>query len=225
MASQNGESPELDIRVEDEEEYTDKKTKQRILNERDMLNEAQHELFSARLINPDVDYSQLDALMSWGNLVRSYLSDLSILLANDDLEHARYYRESVDLGSVQLVPPSKQGYDFGQIAYDGVTEEDLIREWPGFGRGAELPKPKTREFVGLSSLIKADPVVEAHWSVVKNPRASRPNQERLTLHAQQPVPKRIYEAALRQADQFLQECGIGLEISGGDYMADEGPGL
>lgn len=214
-----------DIEVADDEQYTDKKIKARILNAREMLNDAQHELYSARLVEPEVQYSELDALLAWGNLVRSYIRDLSILLNNNDLRQAKHYREEVVLGRVQLIPPDQHGYEFSKIAYDGIKEEDLIREFEGFKRGADIPKPKERTFKGLMSLVEAESIIEEHWSVTRNPMEAGPNQERMTLQTQQPIPKYVYERALMAADEFLQQSGIGLEINAKDYMGGEEPGL
>jgi len=222
MSTENG--LEADIQVSDDEEYTDKKIKQRILNHRELLNDTQHQLYSARLVEPDVSYSEFDALLSWGNLVRSYIRDLSLLLNNDQLAQAQYFREGVDLGRVTIVPPEKDGYDFSLVAQD-IDDDMLIRRWDGFQRGANLPEPKQIPFTGLHSIIEHDRAVEAHWTVVKNPRASRPNQEVITLHSQQPIPKRVYEKALMAADEFLQQCGIGLDINASDYDGGETPGL
>jgi len=214
-----------DIEVADDEQYTDKKIKQRILNAREMLNDAQHELYSKRLVDPQVQYSEIDALLAWGNLVRSYIRDLAILLNHDDMAQARYYREEVELAEIQLIPPDKHGYPFSQIAHAEIDEQDLVMQMQGFERGAELPKPKTRTIHGLMGLVKTEPVIEAHWVVTKNPRAARPNREHINLNAQRPIPRNVYEQALVEADQFLQQSGIGLDIAATDYMAEGEPGI
>lgn len=223
MAAENGEDPVIE--VADDEEYTDKKTKQRILNARELLTKAEHELFSERLVNPDVDYTELDALLSWGDLVRSYIRDLSILLNHEDLPESEIYREQVELGTIQLLPPKQNGYDFSKIALDGYTEKDLLREFSDFERGAELPKPKARTFNGLMSIVRSDNILTENWVVVKNPRAAPPNREKLHLTAQQPIPKSIYEAAIMKADEFLQKANIGVEIEVEAYMGTGEPGL
>jgi len=220
----NGLSDES-IEVSDDEQYTDKKIKARILNAREMLNDAQHELYSKRLVDPDVQYSELDALLAWGNLVRSYIRDLSILLNHPDMPKAQHYREEVKLAEIHLIPPDKHGYPFSQIVHDEIDEEDLVIQMDGFERGAELPKPKTQTIHGLMSLVEAEPVVEAHWVVTQNPRAARPNRKQIKLTAQRPIPRNVYEQALVEADQFLQQSGIGLDIAATDYMGEGEPGL
>lgn len=216
---------DAEIEVADDENYTDKKVKQRIQNTRQMVKNAEHELFSKRLVDPEVQYSQLDALLAWGDFVRSYLHDLSVLLNHPDMEQSQHYRDEVDLGTITLVPPDKNGYEFSQIAYEGVDEEDLLLRFNGFDRSADLPKPKVRKIRGLLGLAERDPVVEARWLVTKNPRAARPNQETMTLQAQRPIPRKTYRKALSEADQFLQTCGIGLDIEAEPYTADGEPGL
>jgi hypothetical protein len=216
---------DADIEVADDENYTDKKVKQRIQNTRQMVKNAEHELFSKRLVEPDVEYSKLDALLAWGDFVRSYIRDLSVLLNHPDMDGADYFREQVELGTIHLIPPDKDGYQFSQIAYDGIEEEDLLLEFDGFSRAAELPRPKTRTITGLMDLAEREPVVEARWLVTKNPRDARPNQETVMLETQRPIPRKVYGKALSEADQFLQNCGIGLDIEAEPYTADGEPGL
>lgn len=223
MSKANGLS-EDDITIKDEENYTDKKIKQRILNTRDMLNEAKFELFAGRLTEPDVEVSQQQALFAWGDLVRSYLRDLGVLLYHEDLPGAEYYREKVEIGEIQIIPPDKDDYQFSLVAQGQLSAEELRRHF-GLGRGAELPQPRTRQLRGLASVIEMEPVIEEHWAVSLNPREAPPNRDILRLSKAKPVPRHIYENALVQADQFLQEAGIGLDIEAEPYMADGEPGL
>jgi len=202
-----------ELQVGDEEDYTDKKTKQRLLNTRELLNEAQHELFSARLVEPDVEYSEVQALMAWGDLVTSYIRDLSVLLNNDDVPEAKFYREDVDLGSITLIPQDTERIPFSKIQYEQFDEDYLLRQFPGFDRNAELPKPVEIPFNGLMSLVERDNYVEKHWIVTKNPRQAGPNQKTVETMDRQPIPRHIYARALMAADEFLQGVGIGLDLS------------
>ena len=218
---------EEDIEVQDKEDYTDKKVKQRILNGREMLQSAEHELWSKRLVEPDAEYSELDALLSWGTLVRSYLRDLSVLLNHDGMANAKHYREQVEIGQVRLIPPDKHGYPFSRVAYPDIDADELLKttEFHDFERGAEMPTPKVRKFNGLQSLITANKSVIGRWTVTKNPMQAEPNQKTIYLEAERPIPKYIYENALTHADQFLQQSGIGLDIEASDYTGEGGPGL
>jgi len=223
LNSENG-VYEDDIEVKDEEKYTDRKVKQRILNTRQMLNEAKFELFAGRLTEPDVEISDQQALFAWSDLVRSYIRDLGVLLNHDDIGASQRYRENVKIGEVTVIPPDKDGYQFSLVAYDEYTDKQLRRKL-GLGRGAEIPHPKTKSFEGLMSVIQTPPVIEKHWLVTTNPQQAGPNQNDMPLTARKPVPRHIYEQALVEADQFLQGAGIGLDIEAGDYMGGDEPGL
>ncbi|MGK7371316.1 MAG: hypothetical protein ACNS64_13985 [Candidatus Halalkalibacterium sp. M3_1C_030] len=211
MSLKNGYDRE-EIEVSDEEQYADKKIKQRILNAREQLNDAQHELWSARLVEPDVDYTEIEALMAWGNLVRSYIRDLSVLLKNDDVPESKRFREEIDLGQVRLVPQDTKHYQFSKIAYDEYTPNHLRQEF-GFGNSADIPEPEVIKFTGLQDLIEQENYVERRWVVVKNPKAPKPQQELIETGDRKPIPKRVYERALMAADEFLQNAGIGLDLS------------
>lgn len=222
---ENGQNYDTDIEVADDENYTDKAVKQRFQQTRQMVKDAEHELFSKRLVDPEVQYSQLDALLAWGDFVRSYIHDLAVLLNHEDMDGSEYYRDKVELAKIELIPPDQQGYPFSQIAFDGIEEDDLVRDFNGFQQGAEMPKPKMRKITGLMDLAERDPVIEARWIVVKNPRAAPPNRDRLQLQRQKPIPRGVYRKALAEADQFLQNCGIGLDIEAEAYTADGEPGI
>lgn len=219
MNRQNGKSKE-NLEVSDNEDYTDKKVKQRILNAREQLNEVQNELYSARLVEPDVDYSELDALMAWGNLVRSFIRDLSVLLNHDEVENADYYRDKVELGEVVLVPQDTQEVPFTKLQFDQY-DGDYFRRKYGFSKGAELPEPERVKFTGLMDLVGRDNFVEKRWVVVKNPNLPKPEQDIVETGDRQPIPKGVYERALMACDQFLQGVGVGLDLSE-DGMPDFG---
>lgn len=223
MSKNDSNTPEIEIT--DEEEYTDKRIKKRIMDARDSLNETKKQLFAGRLLEPDVQISQAEAVLAWSDLVRSYIRDLGVLLNHPDIPHAEYYKTEVEIGSVSIIPPDKDNHQFSLIAYDQVTEDELKRELPGFGRNAELPKPRRRDFYGLMSVVEQEPIISEQWLVVKNPTQVGPNQDQMMLEREQPVPREIYEKAIVQADQFLQQAGIGLDIEAKPYMGSEEPGV
>jgi len=211
---QNGNDPnDNQEEVSDEENYTDKKVKKRLLDSRDLLKQSENELETARLIEPEVEYTDYEATAAWAKLVQSFIRDLNILLENDDVPKAEHYREEVDLGSVELVPQDVEGIPFSKIVYDDISEDDIIMQSRQLDRGANLPRPHKVEFNGLIELAKADVVLERQWSVITNPRAARPNQNIVTTGDRKPIPKRIFQQALMEADQFLQGAGIGLDLS------------
>ena len=220
---QQEDDPEIEI--SDEEEYTDKRIKKRIMDARDSLNEVKKQLFTGRLLEPEVQISQAEAVIAWADLVRSYIRDLGVLLNHPDIPNADYYRNEVEIGSVSLIPPDKDGRQFSLIAYEGVSEDELKRNIAGFDRNATLPRPRRRDFRGLMSIVEQEPVISEQWLVVMNPTQVGPNQEQIVLEREQPVPREIYEKAIVESDQFLQQAGIGLDIEAKAYTGSNEPGV
>jgi len=223
MVGLNGDDEDI-IEIGDEDKFSDRKIKQRILNARDRVGAAHDELYSQRLVNPDVNYSEQEVLFAWGNMIRAYIRDLGVFLNNDDLPAARKYREDVEIGQVRMIPQPTDGIDFTKVMHEGYTDEDLRRLWD-FGRNAELPEPQTITFNGLMSLVERDNYLMERWLVVPNPRAAPPNQKRIEIVDKKPIPKHIYEKALQVSDSFLQNIGIGADIEAEAYTADGDPGL
>jgi len=211
---ENGESYlNEDLEVSDEEKYSDKKIKKRILNTRELLVHTKNRLETERLVEPEVEYSEFEAFAAWANLVQSYLYELGILLNNEEVPNAEYYRDELPLGKIGIVPEDTDGIPFSTIVYEGVDEEDIIHQSSRLQRGCELPEPVTVSFEGLMDVAETDLVVERQWVVTANPRAAGPNQDRITVVGRQPVPEKVFQKALVESDQFLQDAGIGLDLS------------
>lgn len=211
---ENGESYlEDDLEVSDEEKYSDKKIKKRILNTRELLIHTKNKLETERLVEPEVDYSEFEAFAAWANLVQSYLYELGILLNNEDVPRAKHYRDNLDLGTVQIIPENTDGIPFSTIVYEDIDAEDIIHQSRRLQRGCELPEPVTVAIEGLMDVAETDLVIERQWVVTANPQAARPNQDRITVVGRQPVPEKVFQKALVKSDLFLQNAGIGLDLS------------
>lgn len=211
---ENGESYlEDDLEVSDEEKYSDKKIKKRILNTRELLVHTKNRLETERLVEPEVEYSEFEAFAAWANLVQSYLYELGILLNNKDVPDADHYREELGLGRLRIVPEDTDGIPFSNIIYEGVDAEDIIHQSSRLQRGCQLPEPVTVAFEGLMDVAETDLVIEQQWVVTANPQAAVPNQDRITVVGRQPVPEKVFQNALVESDQFLQNAGIGLDLS------------
>jgi len=211
---ENGESYlDEDLEVSDEEKYSDKKIKKRILNTRELLVHTKNRLETERLVEPEVEYSEFEAFAAWANLVQSYLYELGILLNNEEVPDAEHYRDELELGSIRIIPEDTDGIPFSNIIYDGVDAEDIIHQSSRLQRGCELPEPVTVAFDGLMAVAETDLVIERQWVVTANPQAAVPNQDRITVVGRQPVPEKVFQNALVESDQFLQQAGIGLDLS------------
>lgn len=224
-AKENGNLFEDDIEVADDEDYCDKKIKKRILNTREMLIQSKNELETERLIKADVEYNDFEAFAAWANLIQSYIYELGILLKHPDVPKADYYREEIPLGRVEIVPQDRYGIPFSNIAYDDITKEDIVFQSPKLKRGAKIPEPVSVELRGLMDVAQTDIVLEKHWVVTTNPMQAPPNQNRIEVVGKQAVPRNVFQQALAESDQFLQNAGIGLDIQAEAYTADGEPGL
>jgi hypothetical protein len=231
MAARNGEVD--DVTVKDDEEYVAKRIKKQILDSRQLVNEREDVFFAGELLDPDINLSQEQKVESWGNTVRQYIRDIEPLLRNfpagvDDQgrDICEFYRESIQLGEVRLVPPDTRSYDFSAItAVDGeeFTERDLKREL-NLPPQVDLPHPHRVEFGGLLSIVDYDARVSYQWRVNTNPGGFNTAEDYVTLQQSRIVPKYVYESAVRAANMFLDEIGIGIEVDGGEYHSVE-PGL
>lgn len=226
MSTQRKEKPE---QVNNEENYSDQKIKERIHKSRTQLTEARNRLETARLIEPSVEYSEFQANVAWGKLVQSYIRDLSILLNNENVPDSKYYRDDVELGYLTFVPQDVDGIPFSDIVYENVEQRDIVRSSTKLQRGAEIPKPDHIKFTGLLDLCQYDIVLEKQWSVVANPNAAGPNKTRIQTSDRKPIPQSVFKQALMEADEFLQGSGLGLDMSdsgvpdfGFEEVADDG---
>lgn len=211
-----------EITVKDDEEYVPKRVKQRILDSRERVNEREDELFTARLLDPEVGISEAQATVAWGSTVKQFMRDIEVLLDRLPVESAEQYYRNVDLGQMVLLPPDKGGYAFSRVAH--VDDADALRRELGLPKQATVPQPKAVTFTGLLSVIEREPIQQENWSVCVEAKGPPSTHEYLQLRAAEPVPKWIYENAIRAADRFLQDAGIGVEIDAGDHMSEE-PGL
>lgn len=185
--------------VEDEEGFVDKEVKKRILENRQEVDEWSRSLFSAERTG-GIDTE--DAVMIWRDRVVEYLTSIEPLLRDDSLPDARHAYLREPLGVAVLEPPEEYQQEPGRPSI-----EELVERGPEWFRG-DPPEPKQQTFQGLKSVIETERVT-AEWEVpVDTDRP--PRREREQVHKQQPVPKHVLENAVRVADEFLHQIGIGV---------------
>lgn len=197
--------------VLDEEGTVDAAVKQRLINARERVDKAEDQVFVNAETDPQLQLSREDQVIVWSTTVKQYLRSIEPLLRSDDVTAAtEYYREN-KIGTVRLVPPQTDGIPFD---YAATTDDPpaQVRRRLGLPRGVELPDPKREPFVGLKSVIEAPKVITARWRICVDDTGPPPTHEYVTPQVRKPVPKWVYEDALRAADQFLQQAGIGLEL-------------
>jgi len=216
------------VTVEDDDEYTARRFLKRVMDSRDRVDEREDSLFNGALLEPNLDVADYQLLQAWANTVRQFIRNIEVLLHNfpDETERGgSWYLHEVDLGEVRLTPPDAPGYAFSQVSMlDEGVGEDALKQRLGLPLSTDLPRPQTRQFRGLQSIIEQEPVVGAQWSVCVDASGPPATHDYETVTRQRVVPKHIYENAVRAADRYLDGIGIGVEKDGGEYRSVE-PGL
>jgi len=214
---ENGDSP-ANERVNDEDGSVDKRIKRRIQSTRERIDKAEEALFVGAHTDPQVQIAPQQQVAAWSTIVKQYIRSIEPLLQSEEIPESQHYYEEVELGTVTLSPPDTDGYRLSLVTQPGVTESQL-RQSLGLPRTAEIPKPVSKQFNGLRTIIEGPAVIEQQWSVTVDDSGAPPSHKHIYPHAQQIVPKEIYENAVREADLFLQNAGFGLEIDdgGGDH--------
>lgn len=218
----NSSEPESPTKVLDEEGNVDSLVKQRILDSREAVNTNENILFTERVISPDVQVSRARATIAWGHSVRRYIRDAEVLLRNDRIPENEEYYNDVELGTMQLIPPDKDGYQFSLFASEKLDDKRLKKRL-GLPFNCDPPKPKTFDFTGLLSILQAGDVVSHNWEVYTQKEGARGNWKVKRLEATQPIRKDIYDRAVRATDQFLQGAGIGIRTGMPEVDAEAEP--
>lgn len=216
-----------DIRVEDDEEIVDRKTKNQILNLREHVDESERALYVERMSDPDYQLSITDANQYWGLIIRQYLRGIKRLWGEPDelpIKNVTKYWEEIEIGREVLVPPDQAGIQFSMMANHEEYDESQLRQYLGLPRGASLPYPQPAVFRGLASVLNTNRI-EHRWVVETNMEGPPPQHEHVTLSVSMPIPKHILENAVEAADTFLQQAGMGFEVGAPPYMGGEEPGL
>jgi hypothetical protein len=211
-------------RVTDEEGTVDQKLKSRIIQARKRVDEREDDVFVGEPLMPDVALTDGEKLEMWGTSVRQYLKSVEPLLQSSEVEQSRYYYHEVEIVDEPVYPPDGRTKVWGnepeaeiwKIPWSLFYEDDFTVHKYADGdlpidRGFEPPEPKRAQLYGLKDVIETDRF-EFHWSVVLNPQDIPPQQNTAKPSVTLPLRKQWLESAVRKADSFLQEAGVGLEI-------------
>jgi len=214
------------VELQDDEGIVDRKTKEHILNLRVMVDDDERELFVHKATDPEVGLSRERAIQHWSISVKQYLRGIKRLWHTDgksDVKNVEFYWQEKEISSFTLVPPDKNGYQFSLSAREEIDDEQL-RMMLDLPRGVEPPRPHTVTFEGLNDVLKTD-TIEHTWFVYTEKSGAKPNWEQLTLQHRSPLPKELLEEAVEVADDFLQQAGLGFDITAQPYKADGEPGV
>jgi hypothetical protein len=147
--------------------------------------------------------------------VRQYLRGIKRLWNDDNgdkqvVKNVEEYWSERKIAEYTLTPPDKAGYKFSMIQRQDMEDKQL-RRMLDLPRGVELPKPVTKEFRGLNSILERDGL-RHEWMVYTEKSGAPPNWDAITLTAEVPMPKSVLNSAVEMADNFLQQAGIGFKI-------------
>lgn len=210
--------------VVDEDGQVDKAVKKRIIQARERVDEAEVGLYLQVPTDPDVNLGEAEKVHIYGTIVKQFLRRIEPLLLTDKIDENTRFYEDREIDAVTLVPRDTVDYRFSAVADTSASDQELRRRI-GLPRGADVPQPQTVTFDGLKSIIEEDTILTHTWEVCVNNQGAPPNHEYVYPTVQQPVPKRVYEEAMRLADQFLQAINLGLDLEMPAYTGDDGPGL
>jgi len=196
--------------VIDEEGDVDKALKRRIIQARERVDETELALYRDAAIQPDVNLGPTEKIHIYATTVKQFLRRIEPLLRTANIEGNKQYYKEIELFTTQLKPQDEGGYQFSLIGQSDRDDETL-RQMLGLPRNAELPEPVEVSFEGLESIIEEEPILRYQWEVCINQSGAPPNWEYVYPSVERPVPKKVYENAVRKADMFLQQAGIGLD--------------
>lgn len=219
-------------KVIDEENRVDKRLKDRILDARERVAEREDACFVEAPLN-DMDHSPSDLVQVWSTSVRQYLRTIEPLLRSDEISKSHHYYREIPILQDKLYPPDGKTVvvteypgdkdpkvDSEEIIWslfydDETNARDLVTD-PQF----EPPEPEPIELTGLKSIIETERIAY-EWSILMNPSTHFSKPKRIARpKINRPLSKRTLENAVRKADRFLQQAGIGLEIGDPTREAD-----
>lgn len=203
--------------VVDESGTVSNEHKQAIIKARNRIDEREDAMFTGPLIDPAIGdgISDRQRVKAMGRTIRMLIRRLRPLLVRDTVEGAEEYAQKVQLGSVSLLPPDKDGIPFSDLAH-GDIDEKAFRQAYNLPREAELPEPKQVTFTGLLSILQAPDEITQTWRVKTDTQRGQRLDDVLTLRVSRPIPMHILENAVMACDDFMQEAGIGVKLDTGD---------
>lgn len=226
MSSYPSEEASGGKRVRDEEGTVDQKLKDRIIRARTRVDEREDAIYVQAPLE-GAGLTQPQSVQIWGTSVRQYLRAVEPLLRSDQIAVSDYYYHEVEIADETLRPPDgtypKDGGPMADVVepaeyywslfYSEMPQRQAIdsHDHSLFTRGFEPPEPERVQIRGLRDVIEQEQV-SASWSITVNPDA--PQTERVTFQPsiRFPLRREWLRDAVRYTDEFLQECGISIDV-------------
>jgi hypothetical protein len=224
MSSDNSQNDTA--QVLDEDNRTDKRLKDRILDARERVAEREDEIFVGARLDVDVNLDHDQLVTLWSTTVRQFLRTIEPLLRSDEIDISDHYYRELPIAEETLYPPDgptkivTDGEPQDDPAFiqwslfynDDISRREIIGSSDLFSREFEPPEPKPVELSGLKSVIEQE-TISVGWEVPLNPGPVPANKTHVAYpDYNHPLSKATLEYAVRKADEFLHNAGIGLEI-------------
>lgn len=209
MSTHNGDSGSK--QVIDEDGDVDTKVKDTIIQARNRVDKGRYKLHVEAPLENEKQIPPAHKTQIFAKIVKQFLVRIEPLLSSDEIVgNERFYvGDGEPFASFELVPQDTDGYPFTLVTRDDTDRE--LRQKIGLPRGVEVPEPRTVHFYGLKDIIEQPVVVREEWEVCVEKKGAPPNWEYVYPTDEKLVPDQVYVNAIRQADMFLQEIGIGVE--------------
>jgi len=205
--------------VKDTDDLVAREKKKMIIESRKMVNQVEAELF---LAGPGDDI-QVDSLTTYNHIIRQYLRNIEVLLANDDIKGATEAYKNAFLGRVTITPPVDPNQE---TKPDHLQDDDPTPQWAQYAnsdivlhRFSDPVEPQTFEVAGLREIIETQGR-SATWDIIVDRKRSKAydgsGPEKMTVSDFEPWNIDILNNALRTADQFLDNANIGFSLTEGE---------
>lgn len=204
-----------EMQVQDTDNVLDRQLKKRLINLRNQVDERWDDIFVKSVIAGENPNTSPELLQAWGAAAKQYLTAIEPLLVDEDITDSQHYYREIPIGEVELVPPDTDDIPFSEIAQTEGNELHFRLRYDLPDR-MELPESETVTFTGLREVIERPALLTHTWNLQAGPEHGGV----LRLTARQVVPKEVYRNAVRHADQFLQNAGVGFEISAAGLAED-----
>ena len=198
-------------RVLDEEGNVDEKIKTIVLQSRERIDRLEEGVFIEAATDPQIQIPYPQQVSMWGMAVKQYIRNIEPLLKSPEIAQSQRYYEEIDLGTIEFIPPDTEYRDYSLVAHDGYSDIEL-KQILNLPRAADLPEVRTESIQGLSSIIELPAQMTQRWRVLISDPGSPRDRKYDPLEVTKPIPKHTYEKAVREANEFLHNAGVGMDV-------------
>lgn len=217
MSQEQDEEPR---EIADPDDRIDRKIKDRIIEARNRIDEAENEFFVNQLGQTDPQSLDSDGKRiyeqtrrhyadRWGVLVRQYIRTVRPLLTSEEISDSQYYWKEAPVYRIQIAPPDESDYKWSRFVREDDPKQTARRM--GLPPNFEPPEEKPVAIIGLQELMNTERI-NLSWHIDPTPDKLPPEKDDRHVNIDQPLPKEAYENAIELTDDFLDQAGIGLGL-------------